>query len=201
MAFAGCRPGDRNPAMKKLIPLLMSLVAAAMLAACSGYTPPPPAFHEVLYQPYVIDAGDELRITVFGQDNLTNTYSVNQAGYIAFPLIGAVPARGHTASQIEQQIARMLRNGYLRDPDVTVEVARYRPIFVMGEVGNPGQYSYVPGMTVQKAIAAAGGYTPRANQRNVDVTRDINGQVMTGRVVTSDPLLPGDTIYVRERLF
>ena len=89
----------------------------------------------------------------------------------------------------------------MRDPDVSVEIDRYRPIFVMGEVGAAGQYSYVPGMTVQKAIAAAGGFSARANQANVDITRDINGKVMTGRVLTSDPLLPGDTIYVRERLF
>ncbi len=92
-------------------------------------------------------------------------------------------------------------DGYLRNPDVSVEVDRYRPVFVMGEVGAAGQYSYVPGMTVQKAIAAAGGFTARANQSNVDVTRTVNGKVLTGRVVTSDPLLPGDTIYVRERLF
>jgi len=149
----------------------------------------------------VMDAGDRLRITVFDQPNLSNTYSVNQAGYISFPLIGSVPARGLTAKQIEQKIAQMLREGYLRDPDVTVEVDRYRPIFVMGEVGAPGQYSYVPGMTIQKAVAAAGGFTPRANQASVDVTREINGRVMTGRVVISDPLLPGDTVYVRERLF
>ena len=71
----------------------------------------------------------------------------------------------------------------------------------MGEVGAAGQYSYVPGMTVQKAIAVAGGFTPRATQGTVDITRSINGKVMTGRVVTSDPLLPGDTVYVRERLF
>ena len=71
----------------------------------------------------------------------------------------------------------------------------------MGEVGAAGQYSYVPGMTVQKAIAAAGGYSARAYQDNVDITRAINGKVMTGRVLISDPLLPGDTVYVRERLF
>ena len=82
-----------------------------------------------------------------------------------------------------------------------MEIDRYRPIFVMGEVGASGQYSYVPGMTVQKAIAIAGGFSARANQSNVDVTRDINGRVITGRVVTSDPLLPGDTVYIRERLF
>ncbi|MFC5583742.1 polysaccharide biosynthesis/export family protein [Nitratireductor kimnyeongensis] len=182
----------------KLLPVLAALVLAA---GCSGYRPAPAAFHEALYQPYVLDAGDSLRVTVFDQDNLTNTYNVDQAGYIAFPLIGSVPARGKTSKQVEQSIASMLRQGYLRDPDVSVEIDRYRPIFVMGEVGSPGQYSYVPGMTVQKAVAAAGGFSARANQGNVDITRDINGKVLTGRVVTSDPLLPGDTVYVRERLF
>jgi polysaccharide export outer membrane protein len=84
---------------------------------------------------------------------------------------------------------------------VSVEIDRYRPIFVMGEVGAAGQYSYVPGLTVQKAVAIAGGFSARANQESVDITRDINGEVITGRVRTSDPLLPGDTVYVRERLF
>jgi len=187
--------------MKRTLPLVHALLAAALLAGCSSYRPAPAAFHEVLDQPYRLGAGDRVRVTVFEQEGLTNTYAVDQSGYIAFPLIGAVPARGYTAQQIEGQIAEKLRQGYLRDPDITVEIDRYRPVFVMGEVGAAGQYSYVPGMTVQKAIAAAGGYSARANQSNVDVTRDINGKVMTGRVLTSDPLMPGDTIYVRERLF
>lgn len=180
---------------------IAAVLAIAALAGCSSYRPAPAAFHEAITQPYVLGAGDRVRVTVFEQEALTNTYSVDQSGYIAFPLVGAIAARGYTVQQIEGQIAEKLRNGYLRDPDVSVEVDRYRPIFVMGEVGAAGQYSYVPGMTVQKAVAAAGGYTPRANQANVDVTRAINGEVMTGRVLTSDPLLPGDTVYVRERLF
>ncbi len=175
--------------------------ATAILPGCSTYKPAPKAFHEATIQPYTLDAGDRLRIIVFEQEGLTNSYTVDQAGYIAFPLIGQVPARGRTLQQLEALIAQKLRGGYLRDPDVSVEIDRYRPIFVMGEVGAAGQYSYVPGLTVQKAVAIAGGYTPRANQESVDITRDINGKVMTGRVRTSDPLLPGDTIYVRERLF
>ena len=173
-----------------------------LLAGCSGYRPAPAAFHEMLDQPYRLGAGDRVRVTVFEQEGLTNTYSVDQSGYFAFPLIGAVPARGsHRAADRRRRSPAKLRKGYLRDPDVSVEIDRYRPIFVMGEVGAAGQYSYVPGLTVQKAIAVAGGFSPRANQGNVDITRDINGKVMTGRVRTSDPLLPGDTIYVRERLF
>lgn len=187
--------------MKSLAPLSCAVLAALLLAGCSGYRPAPAAFHEVLDQPYRLGAGDRVRVTVFEQEGLTNTYSVDQSGYIAFPLVGAVAARGHTAQQLEGEIAAKLRQGYLRDPDVSVEVDRYRPIFVMGEVGAAGQYSYVPGLTVQKAVAIAGGYSARANQESVDITRDINGKVMTGRVRTSDPLLPGDTIYIRERLF
>lgn len=171
------------------------------LAGCSGYKPAPAAFHEAINQPYMLDAGDRVRITVFDQDELTNTYSVDQSGYIAFPLVGAVPARGRTVQQMESQIAAKLREGFLRNPDVSVEVDQYRSIFIMGEVGSAGQYAYSPGMTVQNAIAAAGGFSPRANQANADITRTINGRVLTGRVLISDPLLPGDTVFVRERLF
>lgn len=181
--------------------IVSAILASALLAGCTSYRPAPPAFHEALNQPYQLSAGDRVRVTVFEQEGLTNIYGVDQAGYIAFPLIGPVPARGSTLQQLESSIAAKLRQGFLRNPDVSVEIERYRPIFVMGEVGSAGQYSYVPGLTVQKAVAIAGGYTPRANQDDVDVTRDINGKVMTGRVVTSDPLLPGDTVYVRERLF
>jgi polysaccharide export outer membrane protein len=187
--------------MKRPLLALHALVAIGLLTGCSSYRPAPAAFHEALAGPYILDSGDRIRVTVFEQEGLTNTFGIDQAGYIAFPLVGAVAARGLTAQQLEAGIATKLRNGYLRDPDVSVEIDRYRPVFVMGEVGAAGQYSYVPGMTVQKAIAMAGGFTPRGHQANVDVTRSIDGKVMTGRVVTSDPLLPGDTVYVRERLF
>lgn len=187
--------------MKRTLPALAVILAAALIAGCSGYRPAPAAFHQVIDEPYRLGAGDRIRVTVFGQQDLSNTYGVDQSGYIAFPLVGAIAARGYSTQEIEREIANKLRQGYLRDPDVSVEIDRYRPIFIMGEVGSAGQYSYVPGMTVHKAIAVAGGFSPRANQENVDVTRDINGKVMTGRVLTSDPLLPGDTIYVRERLF
>jgi len=175
------------------------LVAA--LSGCATYQPAPKVFHEATIQPYRLDSGDRLRITVFEQQSLSNTYTVDQAGYIAFPLVGQVAARGATVSQLEGVIAQKLKQGYLRDPDVTIEIDRYRSIFVMGEVGQPGQYAYVPGMTVLNAIAVAGGFSTRANQRDVDVTRKINGNILTGRVPITDPILAGDTIYVRERLF
>lgn len=177
------------------------IAAAAILPGCTTYSPPSRAFSEATIQPYTLDSGDRLRVTVFEQPGLSNTYTVDQAGYVAFPLIGQVPARGQTLPKLEKMIAQKLQQGYLRDPDVSIEVDRYRSIFVMGEVGQAGQYSYVPGMTVQNAIAVAGGYSPRAAMRDVDITRKINGQVLTGRVPITDSVMAGDTIYVRERLF
>lgn len=172
-----------------------------MLGACSTYQPAPKSFQEATIQPYRLDSGDRLRVSVFEQTGLSNTYTVDQAGYISFPLIGQVAARGQTMVALEGAIAAKLKQGYLRDPDVTIEMDRYRPVFVMGEVGRPGQYSYVPGMTAQNAIAIAGGFTPRGNQRDIDVTRKINGRSITGRTSISSAVLAGDTIYVRERLF
>jgi len=177
------------------------LVLCTGLAACSGYRQPPSAFHETLTLPYQLDSSDKLRIIVFGQTDLSNTYTVDQAGYISFPLIGTVAVRGKTQQELANLIAHKLRKGYLRDPDVSVEVDTYRPIFVMGDVQNAGQYNYVAGMTVQNAIATAGGFSSRARQQDVDITRQINGEIINGRVPISDPLRPGDTIYVRERYF
>lgn len=181
--------------------IALVMAVSVLASSCTSYRPPPKAFQEATIQPYRVDSGDRLRVTVFDQKDLSTTYSVDQAGYISFPLVGAVPARGRTLQELEGQIAAKLRQGYLRDPDVSIEVDRYRSIFVMGEVGQPGQYTYVPGMTIQNAIAVAGGYTARANQSNADVTRKINGSILTGRVNISNPVLAGDTIYVRERLF
>ncbi|MCD2181265.1 MULTISPECIES: polysaccharide biosynthesis/export family protein [unclassified Rhizobium] len=181
--------------------LAIAAIATVVMTGCSGYRPAPKSFQEATIQPYRLDSGDRLRVTVFEQQSLSNTYLVDQAGYIAFPLVGSVPARGKTIQEMESIIAGKLRQGYLRDPDVSIEVANYRSIYLMGEVGQAGQYSYVAGMTVQNAIAVAGGFSPRANQSNVDVTRKVNGRIITGRISISEPILAGDTIYVRERLF
>ncbi|TJX09557.1 MAG: polysaccharide export protein, partial [Mesorhizobium sp.] len=91
--------------MKSTASLFRALLAVSMLAGCSSYRPTPAAFHEVLDQPYRLGAGDRVRVTVFEQDGLTNTYSVDQSGYLSFPLVGSVPARGHTAQQLEKEIA------------------------------------------------------------------------------------------------
>jgi len=181
--------------------LVCIVLAGTMISGCATYKPVDEAFHAVLTQPYLLDAGDSVRITVFEQAELTKSYSVDKGGFIAFPLIGSVAARGKTPKQMEGVIAAKLQQGYIRNPDVSVEIDRYRPFFIMGEVGTAGQYVYVPGMTVQNAIAISGGFSPRAYQGDVDITRQINGKVLSGRVPLSDPIMPGDTIHIRERLF
>lgn len=187
---------------KRLITTLSAIAVMGMVTTgCATYQPVDEAFHRVLKQPYNLDAGDKVRVTVYEQADLTNTYVVDKGGYIAFPLIGSVAARGRTLKDIERDIAVKLQQGYIRSPDVSVEIDRYRPFYIMGEVNAGGQYTYVPGMTVQNAVAIAGGYSGRAEQLNADITRVIDGNVLNGRVPMSDPILPGDTIYLRERLF
>jgi polysaccharide biosynthesis/export protein len=180
--------------------LCIAILAAAILGGCTE-RPPLHGPSAMLEGPYRLDTGDELRIVVFEQASLTNVYEIDQAGYVALPLIGEVPARGGTTDELEARIAAKLGTSYLRDPDVTVEVATYRPFFVLGEVGNPGQYTYVPGMTAETAIAVAGGFTDRANVRVVRVSRTIAGRLHEGRIAVTEPIRPGDTIYVSERLF
>lgn len=181
--------------------LLMAVASGACLTGCASYKPTPPAFHQGLNEPYHLDSGDRVRVTVFEQEGLTSTYAIDKGGYLSMPLVGTIPARGQTTKELEATLSQRLRNGFLRDPDISVEVDTYRPFFIMGEVTQGGQYSYVPGMTVQNGIAIAGGFTSRAEQRSVDLTRQVNGKVVSGRVLTSDPIQPGDTIFIRERWF
>jgi polysaccharide biosynthesis/export protein len=151
--------------------------------------------------PFTLDSGDRLRIVVFGQDNITNSYAVGASGNITMPLIGAVRARGLTPSELSQVIASRLRQGYLRDPHVAVEVELYRPFFILGEVQFPGQYPYVPNMTAETAVAIAGGFTPRAWRPTVQLSRPVDGATARQLVPVITQMNPGDTIVVDERWF
>ncbi|RTL53808.1 MAG: polysaccharide export protein [Bradyrhizobiaceae bacterium] len=151
--------------------------------------------------PYRLDAGDKLRIVVFGQEGLTNTYAVDAGGAITMPLIGAVRARGLTPPEVAAVITAKLKKGYLREPYVAVEVETYRPFFILGEVTAPGQYPFVPNMTVESAIAIAGGFTPRAFRTNVTITRTDASGASRVAAPMGTLLRPGDTIQVSERWF
>jgi protein involved in polysaccharide export with SLBB domain len=150
---------------------------------------------------YTLDSGDKLRIVVFGQEGLTNSYVVDAGGSINMPLVGTLPARGVTTQQLASLITQRLKQGYVREPHVSVEVEAYRPFFILGEVNNPGQYPYVANMTAEAAVAIAGGFSPRANKSKVELTRNAPGQQVHGQVPLNYPLRPGDTVVVKERWF
>lgn len=182
--------------------LAVCAVAVSSLSACVSQLPKDTYSVEAAYsQPYYLDSGDLLRITVFGQEELTRVYPVNDGGKIAMPLIGSVTARGRTIDQLENTIVTALAAGYIRDPDVSVEVQTYRPFFILGEVRNPGQYPYVSNMTVQTAVAIAGGFTYRAKRDAVEISRRLPKEIVHGAAPIEMPVMPGDTITVHERAF
>ncbi len=160
----------------------------------AAYAARAPATHDA---PYHLDAGDKLRVVVYGQEGLTNTYAIDAGGAITMPLIGAVAARGKTPAGLAADISAKLRNGYIREPSVAVEVETYRPFFILGEVAAPGQYPYVPNMSVESAVAIAGGFSPRAKRDAVTLTHNAQRIV----VPLGTAINPGDTVLVSERWF
>ncbi len=150
---------------------------------------------------YKLDAGDKLRVVVYGQEGLTNSYAIDAGGAITMPLIGRVPARGMTPAGLAASITGRLRNGFIREPSVAVEIEAYRPFFILGEVAAPGQYPYVPNMSVESAIAIAGGFSPRAKRDEVTLTHTTVEGSYRAVVPLGTPINPGDTVLVSERWF
>jgi polysaccharide biosynthesis/export protein len=161
-------------------------------------TAPMPVAYDVAYR---LDAGDKLRVVVYGQEGLTNSYAIDAGGAITMPLIGSVPARGRTPAELASAITARLRSGYIRDPSVAVEIESYRPFFILGEVAAPGQYPYVPNMSVESAVAIAGGFSPRARRDRVTLTHTDASGSSRYVVPLGTPLGPGDTVFVGERWF
>jgi polysaccharide biosynthesis/export protein len=186
--------------MRPLLAIL-TVLALAVIGGCSRPAYYAAAPDPALSGPYRLASGDRVRVIIFGQDNLSNSFSVDGSGAIAMPLIGEVRAQGLTASELARAIEMRLKQGYVREPRASVEVEAFRPFFVMGEVNLAGQYPFINGMTVQNAIAVAGGFTPRAVEDSVDITRIVGGSPTTSSEPLAFPVRPGDTITVRERFF
>jgi polysaccharide export outer membrane protein len=181
---------------------LRNSFAAAPPPTQIAYAAPMPGPAPVRYDAsYHLDAGDKLRVVVYGQDGLTNSYAIDAGGAITMPLIGSVPARSRTTAGLAGEIAARLRNGYIREPSVAVEIESYRPFFILGEVAAPGQYPYVPNMTVESAVAIAGGFSPRARRDAVTLTHSDAGGAMRTVAPLGTPVAPGDTVMVGERWF
>lgn len=152
-------------------------------------------------EPYTLDSGDKLRVTVFGQPDLSGEFAVDGSGMIAMPLIPPVKAGGLTTTELQASIADALGRTLLRNPNVSVEVTQFRPFYILGEVTSAGQYPFVNGMTIQSAVAIAGGFTYRAYQDEVHVTRKVGDRLVEMDLPTNAPVRPGDTILVEERYF
>jgi polysaccharide biosynthesis/export protein len=150
---------------------------------------------------YKVGAGDRLTVRVAGEAELSSEYLVDGAGSISMPFIQTITIAGLTSVEIENIIAARLREGYLRDPQVSVQVTSLRPFYILGEVNTSGSFAYQPGITVQNAIAIAGGYSARADQDKVLITRKNIQGTKTHKVPVTTQIYPGDIIYVRERWF
>ena len=183
-----------------MISRFAAVAACALgLVACGPRHLPAPVVGTAYLASYRLGPGDRLRVTVFGQPDLTNLYAVDGRGTIAMPLVGDIGAQGLTTHELEAALAGRLHDGFLREPSVSVQVESYRPVFVMGEVNTAGQYPYVNGMTGEMAAALAGGFTPRATRSRVIVTRRVGGALVRGGLSAQEPILPGDVVYVPER--
>lgn len=179
--------------------LIAIVVCVLAVSGCMQTSAPLMTSYAPVDEPYRLDAGDRLRIVVYGQEGLTNTYSVGASGAITMPLIGPVPARGLTPAELAAAVTARLKRGYLREPYVAAEVETYRPFFILGEVTAPGQYPFVPNMTVESAVAIAGGFTPRAERKAIKLTRVGEGGAVQAIVPPGTFLKPGDTVAVAER--
>ena len=178
-----------------LLALITALTACGVAGSLPPITEPPPLA-------YRLDSGDEIRLIVLESQPLSGDYSVSDAGTISVPLLGALPVRGLTVPELERTIAAQLKESYFENPNVSAEIKAFRPFFILGSVSRPGEYAYRPGMTVLTAVAIAGGFSQRARTDIVSIVRRINDEApMEGVAERSTPVMPGDTIYVFERIF
>lgn len=185
---------------------LALLAMSLSLASCTGTSLPTisaAAANAQLAAGYQVGAGDQLRVTVFDEPELTGEFTVGEEGHLALPLIESIDVSGMSPAQLGEAVAeRYLTGGYVLSPRVSVEVLVYRPFYILGEVNQPGEYAYSDALTLEQAVAKAGGFTPRADRGSVILTRQDWGD--SRRVELDGPPLeiaPGDTISVREAFF
>ncbi|MEH3038224.1 MAG: polysaccharide export protein [Sphingomonas adhaesiva] len=198
--------------------LMLAVSPAVSITACAQATPPvqtgaapatgggpaaaPTTPARAGATDYTLGAGDKLRITVFNEPGLTGEYTVSSTGMVSFPLIGDVAAARQTLVDVQEAIRSRLAAGYLKDPRVAVEVLEYRTFYILGEVNKPGEYPFRNNLTLEQAVATAGGYSYRANRKKFAIAHG-DGDEVKLQFKESGQLRvqPGDTIRILERFF
>jgi polysaccharide biosynthesis/export protein VpsN len=175
--------------MKTLITVIFLIAALPMLADTLS--------------DYRLGSGDSIKISVYEEPELALEVRLNDAATISYPFLGEIQVSGLTVGQLENSITTGLKGDYLVNPDVTVSVAEYRPFYIHGEVESPGGFSYLPGLTLRKAIALAGGFTERASRSKMFVIRDgVAHETQLGRQINLDEeLSPGDIVTIEQSFF
>jgi protein involved in polysaccharide export with SLBB domain len=149
-----------------------------------------------------LQAGEKVRITVYGEEGLTGEYDINPAGYVTMPLIGSIKAAGRSQSEFGSDVGSRYRHGgFLQDPHVTVSVVQFKPFYVLGEAANPGEYPFRSGLNVHTAVAMAGGFTYRASKSYVLIRHTGDEVWKEYSLAEPVPIAPGDLIRVPERYF
>lgn len=194
--------------MLRVVVLNILLAFAVVGCATSGSDPAPAqtaAIQDMVINQaiaaYRLGSGDQVRVIVFGEEDLSGEFVVDGAGMVSLPLVGEVPAGGKTLQEFRTEIETLLSDGYLTDPRVSAEVLNYRPFYILGEVEESGEYPYTDGLTVMNAVARAGGFTYRANTRVVFIKRADTNQEVELPLTATVRVMPGDTIRIAERFF
>jgi len=186
------------------------LTAVVSVAGCNDYSAPSLAYGMQLAstrpiavgpRTYVLRPNDQLRVQIYNEPNATGVYTIDGGGYVSVPLAGRVRAAGLTPAELERSITRHVDGTILKDPHVNVQVATYGPIYIRGEVKQPGQFAYAPGLTVGDAVALAGGYTYRADESVAYVRSSASPREVAEPLRTDVPVAPGDNIRIPERFF
>lgn len=188
--------------MRKPTTAAMIIAFALMGAGCSGPAAPPLPMSIAQQTDYRLGPGDKIHVLVNGLDPMNNDYVVGDSGVISLPYVQSIQASGRTLAEVQQDIqSRLETQQILKNPIVNVEHVALRPFYVLGEVRNPGEYTFRPGTTVISAVAMAGGFTYRAYESRVTITRIVNGRQVVGTAGQNAAVMPGDRITVAERWF
>ncbi|WP_247712151.1 polysaccharide biosynthesis/export family protein [Qipengyuania qiaonensis] len=174
----------------------------ALLAACTTSLSSLPSTPPASMADYRMQPGDELLVTIQDVEQADRSYIIDAGGMISLPLLQEVEVAGLDLRAIEERIAEGYRSrNVLTSPIISVQPGALRPFYVIGEVTSPGEFTYRQGMTILSAISAAGGYTYRAQEGEVEVVRSVNGREVRSRASEDAPILPGDRIRVYEKWF